>query len=614
MTDEHKTEKNNVAYRDIVRFALHYWRPDKWMGLSAAGLMLSCVALDAVIPVYTGKIVDALTGGDSAAATQAAWKAFGMFILLMGLQPLLRMSALALFNAFAVRNLAAIVNDGLRKVQRFSSDWHANTFAGGTVRKISRGMWSFDSFEDTLLMGILPAVTIMIASTVTLTMTIPQVGMAASGMILLYCAASIFVSIKILSPRFRASAESDTRVGATLADIITGNPTVKAFGRERHEDALFSDVVKVWQNKSLRAWNTGVIADGGRSVLRLLMTGSTVGASLWLWNTGKATPGDIVMVITTFFILGGYLNDIGRQIAQLQRAMSDMEDAVGFWLREEEVRDTENARTLTVGRARRHDLISFDRVGFRYPGNGKEIYQDMSIDIATGEHIALVGASGSGKSTFVKLIQRLYNLSSGAIRIDGQDISQTTLESLRRSIALVPQEPVLFHRSLAENLAYGNPDATMEEIVAAAKKAYAHDFIMTLEKGYETLVGERGVKLSGGERQRVAIARAILTDAPILIMDEATSSLDSVSEHFIQKALEALMQGRTTITIAHRLSTIRKSDRILVFERGRIIEQGNHDALMARSGSAYKRLHDMQALDLVDDGKASENIEEAKIA
>ena len=225
----------------------------------------------------------------------------------------------------------------------------------------------------------------------------------------------------------------------------------------------------------------------------------------------------------------------------------------------------------------------------------------MSIDISSGEKLALVGPSGSGKSTFVKLIQRLYNVTDGRILIDGQDIAGVSMESLRRQVALVPQEPSLFHRSLSENISYGSPGASQDAIIAAAKKAFAHEFIETLPKGYDTLVGERGVKLSGGERQRVAIARAILADAPILILDEATSSLDSISEHYIQKALEELMKGRTTITIAHRLSTIQKADRILVFDKGEIIEQGNHDSLMARPGSRYKALYDMQALELVPD-------------
>lgn len=601
MTDEKDKNENRPTYKDVIRFAFYYWKPNRKVGITAAVLMLSAVAIDAIIPIYTGKMIDAMTSHapSDVSAADAAWMAFAYFTVLGFAQQGLRVLSMLFWNKFAVRNLYAVVTDGLSKVQRFSSDWHANTFAGGTVRKITRGMWSLDTFEDTLLMGLLPAITIMVGVTIMLSVSLPLVGAAAAFMITLYCALSIWMSVKILAPRFKDSAEADTKVGATLADIITGNPTVKTFGAEKREDAIFEGVATLWKARSQRAWQTGVAADAARSACRMLMTTSMVATTIFLWKTGKATPGDIVVVITTFFIIGGYLRDIGMHISHLQRSVSEMEDIVTFWMRTDEVIDTADAKELTIDRGRRHDLITFQNVTFRYGKTGPAIYKDMSIDIGGGEKLALVGPSGSGKSTFVKLIQRLYNVTEGQILIDGQDIAKVSMESLRRSIALVPQDPVLFHRSLSDNIAYGRPGATQEQIIDAAKKAYAHDFIMGLSHGYDTLVGERGVKLSGGERQRVAIARAILADAPILILDEATSSLDSISEHYIQMALDALVQGRTTITIAHRLSTIQKADRILVFDKGEIIEQGDHAHLMARPNSRYKALYDMQALDLV---------------
>jgi ATP-binding cassette, subfamily B, bacterial len=220
------------------------------------------------------------------------------------------------------------------------------------------------------------------------------------------------------------------------------------------------------------------------------------------------------------------------------------------------------------------------------------------VTIRAGERVGLVGHSGSGKTTFVKLIQRLHDVKSGRILIDGQDIAEVTQASLRQQIAIVQQEPILFHRSLAENIAYARPGATQSEIEEAARQASAHDFISALPKGYSTLVGERGVKLSGGERQRVAIARAFLADAPILILDEATSSLDSESEMLIQQAMERLMLGRTTLVIAHRLSTVRALDRLLVFDHGRIAEEGNHEALIGLNGGIYRGLFELQTLEL----------------
>ena len=299
-------------------------------------------------------------------------------------------------------------------------------------------------------------------------------------------------------------------------------------------------------------------------------------------------------------VLSAYLRHIGEQMSNLQRAMSEMEDIVWFWKTGIAVVDKPDAGTFTPGAGE----IVFDKVSFTYKGQREPLYNDFSLRIAPGEKVALVGHSGSGKSTFVKLVQRLYDINSGEIRIDGQNIADVTQSSLRAGLALVPQEPILFHRSLAENIAYGKPGASFEEIKEAARRAYAHDFISALPQAYDTLVGERGVKLSGGERQRVAIARAILADAKILILDEATSALDSISEHEIQKALTHLMEGRTTITIAHRLATIKAVDRILVFESGRIVEQGTHAGLIRQDGSYYKKLFDMQALELIGDDYA----------
>ena len=412
-------------------------------------------------------------------------------------------------------------------------------------------------------------------------------------MILLYTGISVWMSIVILAPRFRASAKADTKVGAALADIITGNATVKSFGRESREEKMFGRVATLWKLRSQKAWLTSEATNLVRSLLRSTMGTGMMAMTIWMWSVGRATPGDIALSITSFFITAGYLRDIGQHISNLQRSVSDMEDVISFWVREDDVRDIPNAKALDVANGE----IMFDKVRFVYKSQTKPLFTDLSLTIKPGEKVALVGPSGSGKSTFVKLIQRLYDVTGGEIRIDGQNIAHVTQESLRQNIALVPQEPVLFHRSLSANIAYGKPDATMEEIIEAAKEAYAHNFIEQLPLGYGTLVGERGVKLSGGERQRVAIARAILADTPILVLDEATSSLDSISEFYIQKALARLMQGRTTVTIAHRLSTIRNADRILVFDHGRIIEQGAHEELLSQADSTYRKLYEMQAFE-----------------
>jgi ATP-binding cassette subfamily B protein len=323
----------------------------------------------------------------------------------------------------------------------------------------------------------------------------------------------------------------------------------------------------------------------------LCLRGSVIGGALLLWIAGRATPGDVAYVLTSYYVIHAYLRDVGMHINNLQRSVNDMEELVAIHDEPIGVTDRPDAVPIRVA----HGHIVFEDVTFHYGGHRTPLYEGLSADIRAGERVGLVGRSGSGKTTFVKLVQRLYDVSGGRVLIDGQDIANVTQQSLRSQIAIVQQDPILVHRSLAENIAYGRPNASMAAIEQAARLANALDFITRLPRGYGTLVGERGVKLSGGERQRVALARAFLADAPVLILDEATSSLDSESEALIAEAMERLMKGRTSIVIAHRLSTVRGLDRILVFDQGKIVEQGTHALLMVRSGGIYRGLFERQA-------------------
>ena len=589
-----------VKRRDIINFAKFYWSEKRYFGVAAVVFLGLSVGVDVFYPVYSGHLVDTLTqlNPKDDGSLHQVLKAFGMLLFIQFFHSWTWAAAFWYWNKFAVHNMYRLLTDALYKVQRFSTDWHVNAFAGATVRKITRGMWSFDVFEDTIFMGFYPSAIIAVGMTIMLIVQVPIVGWFALPTVVIFVAASIWLAIKINMPRFKVSAATDTAVGATIADIMTAIPTVKSFAGESREDTHFQAVATEWKTKSLHAWLTATVVDFIRVHIRIILMIGMLSLTILMWYRGEATPGDVTLAITSYFIIGGYLRDIGRHTTELMRSVSEMEDVVGFWLRKDDIQDAPDAKKLTIT----HDKgahISFDKVGFAYKQDDRKIYDGLSVDISAGEKVALVGASGSGKSTFVKLIQRLYDIQSGEILIDGQNIARVTQESLRKNIALVPQEPVLFHRSLAENIAYGRPNATMDEIREAAREAFASEFIERLPLGYNTLVGERGIKLSGGERQRVAIARALLANAPILILDEATSSLDSVSEHYIQMALDKLMEGRTTITIAHRLATIQKADRILVFADGQIIEQGSHTSLLQNPDSTYRRLYEMQALDLV---------------
>ena len=583
-----------INRKDIFKFCWDYWCRRKWLGFFSVLFMTISTVMDIFIPLYSGRIIDSMNKYVSGSYEEITHSILMFIVLLFGFS-FFRLLCFSCYNRWECLSMRDILIDATRKVQNFSSGWHANNFSGGTVRKITRSSKAFEMLEDNIILSLYPAILVLFGANIVLYFVLPVVALYAFVMALIYVGLTLYISVKVLAPRYRISAEQDTRVGAVLSDIITGNPTVKSFGSEEYENNIFSTVAEKWRLKTQTSyiWTTHI--DFVRELVRMLMIAGMLAITLYLWKTGRATVGDIIVVISTYFLIGGYLRDMGRYIDHIQRAISDMEDVIFYWKTDVAVKDKPNADFLKANKGQ----IEFDQITFTYGNQEKPIYQDFSISIKPGEKIALVGHSGSGKSTFVKLLQRLYDIQGGEIRIDDTDIADVTQSSLRQAIALVPQDPILFHRSLRDNIAYANYKASEDEIIEASRKAYAHEFIENLPQGYDTLVGERGIKLSGGERQRVAIARAILSDAPILILDEATSALDSVSEHYIQKALAELMKGRTTITIAHRLSTIKDVDRILVFDQGHVVEQGTHQSLLENEESHYKKLYDMQVLGLI---------------
>jgi len=581
------------AIRSVLAFTFRHWRRQTPLAVGIAGAIALSTLADVFMPLFAGRLVDALTllPGDRDAALHEALFAFGAMVALGVGMVVMRHIAWSGVIPFTLRIMADVGQDSFHRIQRFSTDWHANSFAGSVVRKITRGMWALDTLDDTLLLALWPSLVVLIGTMVTLGLHWPAMGLVIALGTAVYIAMTVLFSTLYIAPAARLSNAWDTKLGGTLADAIGCNAVVKAFGAEPREDDRLAGVVDKWSRRTHRPWPRHTRHSTVQLVVLLLIRSSVVATALWLWWRGQATPGDVAYVLTTYFVVHGYLRDIGMHINHLQRSVNEMEELVAIHAEPLGVEDRPGALPIHI----RDGEVRFDHVTFRYGGHTTPLYRDLSVTIKAGERVGLVGPSGSGKTTFVKLIQRLYDVTDGRVLIDGQDVAGATQHSLRSQIAIVPQEPILFHRTLAENIAYGRPGASMAEIERAAKLANAHDFIARLPKGYGTLVGERGVKLSGGERQRVALARAFLADAPILILDEATSSLDSESEALIQEAIERLMQGRTAIIIAHRLSTVRTLDRILVFNQGRVVEEGSHAALLHRTGGLYRRLFEQQS-------------------
>jgi len=583
-----------AAIRVVLPFVFRHWlRQPAGAAMVAIGLIGATVA-DLFMPLFSGHLVDAMTlGAFDPAARRAALAAFAAIVALGFASMMLRLVGLQAIVPFTLRIMSDVARDAFMRVQRFSTDWHANSFAGSTVRKVTRGMWALDLLNDTILMALLPSLVVLLGSMILLGLHWTSLGLVIAVGALVYVPMMVVFSTRYIAPAARVSNAWDTRVGGTLADALSCNAVVKSFGAEDREDARLARVVSRWRSRVRRTWLRYNYTSTAQFAVLLCLRGSVIGGALLLWIAGRASPGDVTYVLTSYYIIHAYLRDVGMHINNLQRSVNDMEELVAIHDEAIGIADVAGALPIRVDGGR----IVFEDVTFHYGGHRIALYDRLSVDIAAGERIGLVGRSGSGKTTFVKLVQRLYDVSGGRILIDGQDIAQATQHSLRSQIAIVQQDPVLFHRSLAENIAYGRPGASMAAIEQAARLANAHEFILRLPKGYGTLVGERGVKLSGGERQRVALARAFLADAPILILDEATSSLDSESEALIQQAMERLMRGRTSIVIAHRLSTVRGLDRILVFDRGVIVEQGSHAALAGRPGGIYRGLFERQVLE-----------------
>ncbi len=585
-----------LCYRRIMvpvfTFLWAHWRRQPGFAtLIVLGMTLATLA-DVVTPVLAGRLVDAVTANQRHAAFMAVAGIglLGVFMLAI------RQAALWGIVRFTLRMMRDIKAEAFARVQRFSTAWHAESFSGAIVRQVLRGAGAVDMLNDVVAFSIVPTIVVLAGAAVLLGAQWPAMGAAVALGSLAYLVLTITLSISWVSPAANLSNAWDTRVSAALADAITCNATVKSFGAEQREDQRLNAALRKWSRRTHRTWMRGVTSFSLQGVALLFLQLLIVGTITWLWQRGDAGAGGVATVLTMYFVLHGYLRNMGQTVREVQRGANDMVELVQLHATPPGVLDRPDAAALRVTRGE----IDFRAITFRYGSRAEPLFENLSVTIRAGERVGLVGPSGSGKSTAVRLIQRLHDIQAGQICIDGQDIAAVTQESLHRAIAMVPQEPTLFHRTLAENIAYGRPDASPADIERAARLANAHDFIARQPKTYATLVGERGVKLSGGERQRVAIARAFLTDAPILIMDEATSSLDSENEAAIQVAMERLIAGRTAIIIAHRLSTVRAMDRILVFDGGRIVEDGPHDALVSRAGGIYRRLFERQALGLVE--------------
>lgn len=558
---------------------------------------LATLVSNAILPLVYRSIIDTISLSDirSAVAAPLLKNFYWLVVCIASYQIFYRVGDYVIVYVQS-RVMKHVSDRTFLALERHSYHFFSGNFVGSLIAKAKRYVKSFEDLFDQMIFSIWMTLVNLVGILVAICIFSPFLGVMFFVWVVSYLFIAWWISKK-KAPYDVAVAEQDSLVVGRLSDVVSNMLAVKMFSSGARERFQFEEATDIEERLRRRAWNfqnlTFIIQV---SLLSILEIGGMFGA-IQLWLAGTISTGTVVLVQIYISTIAHMLFAVGRIFSKMTGSLAYADEMIEVFDATPDILDPEHPESDRM----REGRIEFRNISFNY-SDGENVFTNFSLSIRDGEKVGLVGPSGAGKSTVTKLLLRFVDPQSGTILIDEQDIKRVRQDDLRSHIAYVPQEPMLFHRSIRENISYGKPEASDEEIVAAAKKAEAHDFISRLPKGYDTLVGERGVKLSGGERQRVAIARAILKDAAILVLDEATSSLDSESEHAIQESLDDLMSGKTAVVIAHRLSTIRQLDRIVVLNRdGNIEEEGKHDELLLRGG-LYSSLWNRQTGGFLEEG------------
>ncbi len=570
------------------RFMLFSSRPHA-VAMSIALLAVVCASTLNIVSTYVFKnVVDAVAAlkgaGGSLTTVQEAVIVYVLISLLSTL--LWRISGfIGMHWSTGVRATGRYALTAY--VTKHSQQYFSNRFAGSILSKIANASGSVKDMVEQILWQFTGFIISMIAAVVVLYFTNQTLAAIFLGWVCIITPLNIYLARR-RTPLSSATQKAETALGGATVDVLSNMTTVHEYANRQYELGRLKDLIIGRRVTGLRNWRYGESVLLGNGLLQILFIGALLLVSVELVRDGLLSAGDIALILMIVVYVEDRLTFIGQQMNNFADAWGQVSESLEDILEPHDVPDQDEVTRLPA----LLESVEFKDVSFDY--ENLRVFDQFSLHIPKGQKVGLVGRSGAGKSTLVKLLLRHYDLSEGEITIGGTNIAHVSKEHLREHVAVVPQEPLLFHRTIRENISYGNHSATEEQVLNAATLAEAHDFIMRLSEGYDSMVGERGVKLSGGQRQRIAIARAILKDAPILLLDEATSALDSESEVAVQKALFNLMQGRTVIAIAHRLSTLRAMDRIIVMDQGQITEDGTHEELLEKKG-LYASLWSHQA-------------------
>ncbi|MCK5474963.1 MAG: ABC transporter ATP-binding protein [Candidatus Pacebacteria bacterium] len=580
--------KNNT--RKTIKI---YWSHIIKYKLSGSIIFLSIVAgsaISVIIPLYYKKFFDIL--GTDQAREVIADGLIDILIIILIVHFInwiaWRMADLFLPHFYA-QLIADIQDTCFKYLHKHSFSYFNNNFVGALVKRVGYFSNSFRDVLDRVLWEFVPLIVKMSVIVIVLFCSNYILGTIVVVWLIIFVIVNWFMAIyKMKFDLKRATAQTVST--GFLSDTITNNSNIKLFCGYKKEVKDFFDLNEKVRKLTEYSFNLDNIFDAIQALFMIVLEGMTFYVAIRLWEKQMFTIGDFVLLQSYVLIIFMHIWSFGKMIRRTYQNLADAEEMTIILNIPHEIQNNLRAKILKVNKSK----IEFKDLDFYY-NKTRKVFEKFNLTIKGCQRVALIGPSGAGKTTVVKLLLRNYDVFGGKISIDDQDISKVTQESLWKSISLVPQDPILFHRSLMENIRYGKFDATDEEVIRASKFAHCHEFINDLPEKYGTFVGERGVKLSGGERQRVAIARAILRNAPILILDEATSSLDSHSESLIQDALDKLMKDKTVIVIAHRLSTIVKMDRIVFIDNGKIIEDGTHQQLIEKENGQYRKLWELQA-------------------
>lgn len=574
--------------KSTTRRTLHYYwaATSKHLGLFI-GLMLSSIGFIVLLsygnPLLMSMIVDRVSA--EPVAPDQVFEVFGPYIFALIAINLIGQACSKVqdYTSFKLEIAASydLATEAFDALSNQSMTFHSNRFGGTLVSQTTKFMNAYSQMLENITFPFLPIICSIIATCVILIPRVPAYVVILMALLVVYAIVSYVMYKRILSLNEDAADAQNTLSGA-LSDAVTNILAVKTYGREDFERERFDhanrEVVARDTKRMMASLARGIITACIALAIMSVVAVFIAGGNAWF----GITPGTLVIMFTYTYTITNQFNFISRGLQRFNVAFGDASGMTNVLDEPRLVADEPDAKPLKVTAGD----IDFVDLNFWYTdGNAKtQVFDSFDLHIPAGQRVGLVGRSGAGKTTLTKLLLRLSDIQEGEILVDGQNVAKCTQQSLRRQVAYVPQEALLFHRTIAENIAYARPDATIDEIREAARQANALEFIERLPQGFDTVTGERGIKLSGGQRQRIAIARAMLADAPILVLDEATSALDSESEKLVQDALEKLMQGRTSIVVAHRLSTVASLDRIVVLDRGKIVEDGPHAELIAQGG------------------------------